>query len=484
MPRQTYMTLRQAQEILATGAQTVPQLRAHDMRTALIADDAKEPMPEIGKRKTADGKIVPITGAEPRRVRFKDSADRPVGQLRQRFTPSGQLVSLLPRPVADAWSRYLQTSHPRANPVQARAAESQFIVQLANEGKRVHALRMAGSRIADLSPQDQAIYFFASAQAAIHKVTRVRMASPTILAVCNITDYGTDAESWSDTAEGFRATLPNRSAWAGGGPGTATQQDRNLLTGRLQRSAQLWNIDQQTIARHAETVGREGGPSWDLLDQTIMDATAVVDCDAARLFAFGSSPGTAPPAATAIPGMLYLKTPTSVDISNASGEINYNTLRAWMISQFTGSNYAGGLAGDILVLAPQDYLRLSGQYVNSAGNEDDVITALLKKCPFLREVRTAREFEPLTAEVANLTAAGVPAAVAAKLGGGVNVGGVQKRAIAFFKDDPAIVTMKRGREPNVTDSGLVGGSYGGEVAANTGGTFSTLAEGVALGYQP
>lgn len=483
MSRNQNMTLARAAAILASGAFTAAMYRAKDLRAATDALSADSTPPEIGRRKTNDGRIVTLTGLEAKRTIVKRSGDRPVGELRQRYTPSASIIAALPQPVADAWSRYLRTSHPNANPVHARAAESAFLAQLHNEAKRVHGLRMEGARIEDLGPQDQAIYFFASAMAAVHRIVRVRMATPTILGVCNVTDYGTDAEAWSDTIEGFRATLPARSAWASGGPGTATQQDRNLLSGRLQRSEQRWNIDQQTIARHQETIGREGAPTWDLLDRTILDATAVVDTDVARLVAFGSNPGTAPPPATSIPGLLYCKAASAITITNASGEVNFNTLRDWMIAQQTAANYSAGLAGDVLILSPQDYMRLAGQYVNSAGNDDSVIDALLMKCPFLREIRAAREFEPLTAEQANLTAAGLDATTARRLSGGIDVGGVQKRAITFIRDDNEVITIKRGREPYVNDNGLIAGSYQGEVAANTGGTYVYQADGVNLAYQ-
>lgn len=479
------MTRAAAALIIASGAQNAEAMRASDLRAAstLAVYGGDQTPTEIGRRKVADGKIVSLTGMEPgKRVRFKDSPDRPVGVLRQRFTPANSTIALLPKPIGDSWARYLAVSHPRANPAQARAAEAEFVTALANDARRVHALRMAGSRISDLSPQDQAIYFFGSALAAIHRVIKIRLATPTILGVCNITDYGTDALAWSDTLENFRATLPNRSAWSSGGPGTATHPDASMLTGRFQRSGQKWNKDEQEIARHVEAMAQDGGPAWDLLDRTIIDSTAVVETDVARLVAFGSNPGIAPPNGTSIPGMLYLKVPEPVDISNVSGEVNFATLRDWMIAQQTATSYSGGLAADVLVLAPQDYMRLASQYINSAGSDESVIDALLKKLPFLREIRMAREFEPLAAEEANLVAAGVPAAVAKMLSGGVNVNGVQKRAIAFFRDDPEVITIKRGREPYTNDGGLVGGVYCGEVAANTGGTYLYQSGGMRLGY--
>lgn len=455
-------------------------LRANDLRAAVGPNG---PTAEIGRRKLPNGQTEIIRQGAPR-VTYKDSAERPTGELRRRFQPSMALIQALPRPIGDAWSHYLQNSHPRANPARAAEAENAFVRQLADAARRVHELRRSGCRIADLAPQDQAIYFFASAQAAIHRVINVRYATPTILGVINVTDYGTDAEAWSDTLEGRRASLPSNSAWSSGGPGSVTMPERNQLTGLFRWSRQAWNIDQAIVAKHAEAVGREGAPTWDLLDRTVLDATAVIDADQARLVAFGSAPGTAPPAGTQIPGMLYAKSASSVSLINANGEIVYNTGRDWMIAQQTAAQYSAGLAADILVLSPSLYMTLAGQFVNSAGSQVNVIQAWLDNLPFLREVRQAREFEPLSAEQAALQAAGMSATMARRYSGGIDVAGTQKKAIAFFRDDPEVITVKRGREPFVTDNGLAAGSFTGDVAGLMGGTYLNFTEGLALGYLP
>lgn len=488
MARTSHMSRQRAAEIMQSGALASCDYRALDFRSALDGGtpggqrgDDRAPT-ELGRVKTADRKLVSVTCYRPR-VSYMDSTDRALGTLRQVFQPSGEIVSLLPQPVADAWSHYLQESAPGSSPVRALAAESAFVGQLMNEAKRVHGKRMSGCRMADLSVRDQAIYYFASALAAVHKVLRVRMATPTILGVCNVQDYGTDARAWSDTIEGFRASLPSRSSHSSGGPGTTTDEDSSLLTGRLKDTRHKWNIDQARVKRHRESQGREGAPSWDLLDQTIADGMAVVDTDVARLMAFGTKPGTAPPSATQIPGMLYAATPTAIDIANVNGEINFATLRDWMIAQKAGANHSAGLSGDTLVLCPSDYDRLSGQPVNSAGSDMSVIDWLLLKVPFLSRILTAREFQPLTAEEAALISAGMSSAQAAMYSGGVRVGGTQKRAIAFFRDDPEVCAFKRGREPYAEDAGLSGGTYGGEVAANSGGFYLYQADGFELAYQ-
>jgi hypothetical protein len=488
MARTSHMSRQRAAEIMQSGALASCDYRALDFRSALDGGGpggqrGDERMPaELGRMKTADRKLVSVLTYKPR-VTNMPSNDRSLGALRQVFQPSGEIVSLLPTPVADAWSHYLQESAPGSTVGRATAAERAFVGQLMNEAKRVHGKRMAGCRMADLSPRDQAIYYFASAMAAMHKVLRVRMATPTILGVCNVQDYGTDLLAWSDTLEGFRASLPSRSSHTSGGPATTTDQDSTLLTGRLKHTRQKWNIDGARVKRHQESQGREGAPTWDLLDQTIADSMAVVDTDVARLMAFGTKPGTAPPSATQIPGMLYAKAASPLDITNVSGEVNYSTLRDWLIAQKTGTNASQGLTGDTLVLCPTDYDRLSGQPVNSAGSDMSVIDWLLLKVPFLSRILTAREFQPFAAEEANLVLAGMSAAQAKLNSGGIGVGGVQKRAIAFFRDDPEVCSFKRGHEPRTEDAGLSGGTYGGEVEALSGGFYLYQGDGFQLAYQ-
>src|SRR5690606_26595880 len=110
------------------------------------------------------------------------------------------------------------------------------------------------------------------------------------------------------------------------------------------------------VERHREVMGKDGAPSWSLLDREIIRATGALLADESSLVAFGSRPGiVGPPAGLDVGGLLYAKASTAIDFANASGETNYNNLRGWVETQRTAASWADGLSANVMILSSPSY---------------------------------------------------------------------------------------------------------------------------------
>lgn len=449
----------------------------------LPADQRAKP-PTLGRRKDHQaGKLVDITANDPRILDRSGRGGSAIALDRVELSP--YMLAALPPEVSDAWHALKRAAYTRdrsrAEIDQLNSAFADMVYSRAEALSREVSDRALP--LSALSIRDQALYYLAAALAAGQRVIQIRKALPTILGILPIQTYNSRAPAYTDFLESEYSSLSEAAMMDGGGPGSGGHVEWAERLRALRPLRHQWRVDNAMVERHRETIGREGAPSWDLLDREIIRATAALMADEANLVAFGSKPGVVNPGGMHVGGALYAKAATAVDWANASGETNYNNLGAWIQAQRTAAGWADGLAANVLVLSSPSYFRLKKQFINSAGGTMNVIDALLENIAGLDEIRVARELAPLSAEETVLKAKGKSAADAKIMSGGIQNGGVQKDAAMLFVDDPEIIAQVEGYAQQVTDNGNTDGVWSGHVRKSSGGVNCVQDAGVALAYQ-
>ena len=446
------------------------------------ATDEATPRRELGRRKDRKlGKLVDITSNNPRVL----ERGRANAIALDRVDLSPYMLAALPPEISDAWHMLKRANYSRD---RSRAELDQLNTTFADMvyGRAEALSRELSDRglpLSALSVRDQALYYLAAALAASQRVIQIRKALPTILGILPIQTYNSRAPAYADFLESEYSSLSEPAMMDGGGPGSGGHVEWAERIKALRPLRHQWRVDNAQVERHREAMGQNGAPSWDLLDREIIRATAALMADEANLVAFGSQPGVVNPGGMHVSGALYVKAPTAVDFDQASGEDNYDALRAWIEAQRTAAGWAEGLAANVMALSSPSYFRLKGQFVNSAGGTMNVIDALLENIAGLDEIRVARELAPLPAEATVLQAKGLDATTAAIMSGGIRQGGVQRDAAMLFVDDPEIVAQVNGHPQQIVDNGNTDGVWSGHVRTSSGGVNAVQDAGVALAYQ-
>lgn len=342
-----------------------------------------------------------------------------------------------------------------------------------------------GTSVLSLPLADLAVYYLGSMYATlIGEYEEPIIAPPTGLAVLPTTDYATDQTYYTDFLIRHQASRSDDAASSAPGAGTAQGFTNTQHVGPLRGKRRTWQISARDIRQHDAARGRAGAPSFDLLSDQINTGLRALETSVAQLAIFGERPdlGVHNPNGSLVGGVLYMKTPVSLNLTAATGEANYANAVAFIEAAFAAANFHPVTRPNVFTIPPDTYFRLSHQYIYAAAGGSKTVLAALMEVDGLDEIRVAHEYAPNAAELANLTSIGEP--MAEYYQGGVRVAGVQRVAYSLHRDDPKVITRVIGREPVVADNGSVNGMFGGEIATASGGCRLIHVEGLFLGYQP
>lgn len=278
------------------------------------------------------------------------------------------------------------------------------------------------------------------------RVLKQRYASPTIFNVIPTETIGTvlteylqyqeidtdeDAEL-GDTFEPMGAT------------GADAERGSVLRQLRFYKKGANWTDRELEIEA---AVRANGGPPWSLVDKKMTGAQRAMDRKRAWIAAFGQL------STAGLPGLLYGSTPataaTQSEFAGTDPEVNVNNLLGLVSSQSTDVNFQDDRVADSLAMDPASYAHLARQMwtdgVTTPG--ESALENFMRRAPSIKKIVVANEFRSLgAAAITKIESKGINATMAARLSGGIRVGGEQRSCAMVYRDDPEVFAHVVGRQ--------------------------------------